>query len=155
MSDSDCFKPGDTVIISKPPKKAEKKDNSGCQALFLIALGMLAVLYFLSKSTSSTDTFTPLALSTGESLECAPDIAIGKRVSIANVSAVRMRSSPGYVGKADADTLRFMARGEQAVVKDGPQKRDGLCWWFVEYQGLQGWAADHSSGGTVLLSAIP
>lgn len=155
MSEPDYIESGDTVIISKPSKKAEPKGGSGCQALFLIALGMFAVVFALSKASSGTNDFSSFAVSEDVSFECAPDIAIGKRVSIANVNAVRLRRSPGYAGKADADIMRFMAQGEQAVVKDGPQKRDGLCWWLVEYQGLQGWVANHSSGGTVLLSVVP
>ncbi len=151
MSDSGYIKEGERVTINRPAKEEPKKSSSDSGPVLFFFL--LAFLAFLAFSSSSSSTSTP-PLSTDVSLECVADIEIGEKVTV-NANAARVRQLPGYLGKTNADTLHFMVTGEQAVVKDGPRTQDGLCWWFVEHKEWQGWIADHSSKGTILLSAVP
>ena len=89
------------------------------------------------------------------SFACQPGIAVGKTINVV-YDSVRMRYSPGYVEKDDTkDSKHYMKTGDKVVVKSGPQIKDGLCWWFVEHKGYQGWTADHSREGRLLLSAGP
>jgi hypothetical protein len=89
------------------------------------------------------------------SFACQSGIAAGKTINVVYHS-VRMRHSPGYVEKDDAkDSKHYMKTGDKVVVKGGPQIKDGLCWWLVEHNGYQGWTADHSREGSLLLSAGP
>jgi hypothetical protein len=98
-------------------------------------------------------TDTPIPPPGVATYNCQPGIGIGKLVDVV-YEAVRMRHSPGYVEKDDnVDTKHYMQIGDKVVVKNGPQIRDGLCWWFIEHEGLQGWTADHSQEGRLLLSA--
>jgi hypothetical protein len=83
---------------------------------------------------------------------CQPGIELGKMVRVVH-RAVRMRHSPGYVLKDDyTDSKRYMERGDMVIIRGGPQMMDGLCWWLIEYEGVQGWTADHNQEGRLLLS---
>jgi len=33
------------------------------------------------------------------------------------------------------------------------EAKDGLCWWKIEHDGFEGWTADHSREGRILLHA--
>ncbi len=98
-------------------------------------------------------TSLPVSGASSGSIPCQPGIEVGK-TAVVVYDAVRMRQSPGYVGKNDAvDTVRYLEKGDTVNVNGGPEQKDGLCWWLVVQAGVQGWSADHSSDGTLLLSA--
>ena len=103
--------------------------------------------------TSATD--TPIPPPGTPSFDCQPGIQVGKTVHVV-YPAVRMRLSPGYVEKDDeVDTKHYMETDDRIADKGGPQIKDGLCWWLVEHEGYQGWTADHSREGRLLLSVSP
>jgi hypothetical protein len=156
----------------KTQKKPSRKQREGCAPLVLVLI--LGALFILIAKTPvpapSSATATP-----GRILEtapvpprgindagdgsasagyCQPDFAAGVQVK-AIADGVRVRETPGYVGKAESDTLAFMANGDVAVVNGGPRSADAVCWWVVQYAGYQGWVADHAPDGSLLLVANP
>ena len=151
--------------------------SKGCAVEFIVLIliiGFLALVLSRDKgqtnpggppppapTANSGSGTSPLPPSSGTSIpppgtpsfNCWPGIEVGKTVNIMH-RAVRMRHSPGYVEKDDrTDTKHYMETGDRVVIKSGPQMKDGLCWWLVEHDGLQGWTADHSREGRLLLSA--
>jgi hypothetical protein len=105
--------------------------------------------------TPSPPAETPLPTAGTPPPNCQPGIEVGK---IANVvyHAVRMRHSSGHIEKNDAtDTKHYLKGGNQVLVVGGPEIKDGLCWWLVTHQEQQGWTADHSQQGRLLLAAGP
>lgn len=99
-------------------------------------------------SESPLPTATPVSL-------CQPGIEIGKTINVV-YPRVRMRYSPGYVNKNDfVDTKHYLQTGDQVAVLNGPEINDNLCWWFIQHQQWQGWTADHSQQGRLLLAASP
>jgi hypothetical protein len=112
-------------------------------------------------STASTPTQTPGPSPTPEPLErtpaasypCQEEIEVGKTVNVV-YTGVRVRKSAGYVTKNDAqDTIHYLKTGDKVKVNEGPTKKDGLCWWKIEHEGFEGWTADHSRTGRLLLKA--
>lgn len=100
-------------------------------------------------------TATPIPLPGTPSFQCQLGIQVGKTANVV-YHAVRVRYSPGYAAKDDAqDTKRYIKTGDQVTVIGGPEIRDGLCWWLVKHQEWQGWSADHSRQGRLLLSGGP
>lgn len=155
--------------------------SQGCGVWFVVLILLIALLAIIlspeqSKPPESTP-ISPLTLPTATFLpgtpspvppidtpipppgtpssDCEPGIAVGKTISVIH-HAVRMRHSPGYVEKDDkTDTKHYMETGDRVVVKGGPEITDRLCWWFIEHEGWQGWTADHSHQGRLLLSVGP
>lgn len=107
-------------------------------------------------ATSTAGQPTPMAEPpTPAASGCQPGIVVGKTADVA-YAAVRVRLSPGYIGKNDAtDSVHFVKTGDVVHVKGGPEVKDGLCWWLVKHAGYEGWTADHSRHGLLLLSAGP
>jgi hypothetical protein len=108
-------------------------------------------------TSSPTPTPEPLegtpASTTTASGSCQKGIAVDKSVDVV-YTGVRVRQSAGYVNKNDAqDTIHYLKTGDKAKVKAGPKKKDGLCWWKLEHDGVEGWTADHSRTGRLLLKA--
>jgi hypothetical protein len=109
----------------------------------------------LALGESPLPTVTPFALSTPTPSLCQPGIEIGKTINVV-YPKVRMRHSPGYVNKNDVvDTKHYLQTGDQVTVVNGPEINDELCWWYIQHQQWQGWTADHSQQGRLLLSAGP
>ncbi len=158
-------------------KRFAASDTDGCAAQFIILILLVALVGLIlspdERETAATaslansgtlqplSTAAPVAFNVAStpvpapgtpSFSCEPGIQVGGIVNVTH-RAVRMRRSPGYVNKNDAtDSLHYMEAGDTLVVRGGPQIVDGLCWWFVEHQGFQGWTADHSQEGRLLLS---
>jgi hypothetical protein len=152
--------------------------SEGCGVEFVVLI-LLIILIALLRSPGRNQPASPLSLPTSTatflpgtptllpatatpipppgtpSFDCEAGIEVGKTVHVI-YHAVRMRKSPGYVDKDDnKDSLHYMETGDKVVIKAGPRITDGLCWWFIEHQGFQGWTADHSHEGRLLLSANP
>jgi hypothetical protein len=109
----------------------------------------------LASGESPLPTVTTAVLSTPVPSLCQPGIEIGETINVV-YPHVRMRYSPGYVNKNDlVDTKHYLQTGDQVTVLNGPEINDNLCWWFVEHQQWQGWTADHSQQGRLLLAANP
>jgi hypothetical protein len=164
-------------VVMQPPKQQEPSGGSGWAAPLLLVLGMLAAIVVLAiMPGQSSPTFvqpgagTPIATyapgiptptsflresgAQGAAIPCQPGIAAGK-IATALADGVRVRRSPGYVGKVAADTIDYLQRGDVADVIAGPVRQDGLCWWNVQYQANAGWSADHSPEGEPLLIGGP
>ena len=155
-------------------KRFAASDTDGCAAQFIILILLVALVGLIlspderetaaTASLATSGTLQPLSTAAAPaafnvaftpgtpSFDCEPGIRVGGTVNV-TYRAVRMRRSPGYVNKDDAtDSLHYMEAGDAVVVKGGPQIVDGLCWWLVAHQGFQGWMADHSQEGRLLLS---
>ena len=73
-------------------------------------------------------------------------------------TSVRVRRSPGFVGKDESDTLAALSPGESALIVGPREVRDGLTWWLVRLttaEGLvvEGWAAQ-ATAEAVLLATV-
>ena len=172
---------GEPVVIGKvAPQQSDTSRSGGCAPLFLV-LALVGILAFLAmspegslpppppKSPVITPTLpsSPIGIvrtpgptatlatrrfpSDGATFNCQPGIAIGKTADVVH-AAVRVRRSPGYVDKIDVlDSIHYMQTGDKVLVKGGPEMKDGLCWWVIEHAGFEGWTADHSREGLLLL----
>ncbi len=72
---------------------------------------------------------------------------------------VRLRRTPGFVGKGEADIVADMAPGIEGTVITGPAAADGLTWWQVEIRAADGrrfagWMAEATGDGEVLMEKI-
>lgn len=71
------------------------------------------------------------------------------------------RVSPGYANNLRAQPLRSGEKvgeipgGQTFTVLDGPQCGDGLTWWFVAYNGVNGWTVEGQSGEYFLIPPTP
>jgi hypothetical protein len=159
---------GDPVVITRPQPKADGRQRIGCApGCVIIILVVIFILITFSPQNCSgpAPVVTPLppvgasppVLGTqpipDPPIGCQPGIAVGTTANVI-YPQVRMRWSPGYVGKNDAtDSKKYMMTGDKVRVIGGPEMKDGLCWWLIEFKGEQGWTADHSREGRQLLSA--
>jgi hypothetical protein len=99
----------------------------------------ISCLILLAIITSCSDSVTNSAI-----LRTA---RISEEVQIAN-----MRSSPGYEKKDDSvDVIATIPSGSFVEIIDGPSSADGLDWWFVSWNGHEGWVSDHTGNGRVIL----
>lgn len=73
---------------------------------------------------------------------------------VQNVSGgrVNLRQSPGFQNKAAGDVILIVQAGETGTVLEGPVQADGLNWWRVRFANDEGWMAERSNSGKVLLS---
>lgn len=76
----------------------------------------------------------------------------GDRVVVAYTGGVNLRRTPGFQNKPAGDSLRTVAGGAQGTVVAGPLDADGLRWWQVRFGGDEGWMAERSSQGRLLLA---
>jgi hypothetical protein len=74
-------------------------------------------------------------------------------------TVVRLRQSPGHVGKPATDTITDVPPNTQIRVVAGPRSVDGLTWWQVEApvggRVLTGWMAETAPNGILLLRPAP
>ncbi len=127
-----------------------------------VFFGMLAILaVVLSSGAESTPGESPVSAQAEQLEPVEPPIACHQALVVGGKArvmepAVRVRRSAGYVAKDDAaDTLHYLQKGDVVLIQGGAEMKDGLCWWQVKHQGKQGWTADHSRSGTLLLEAAP
>lgn len=79
---------------------------------------------------------------------------------VATTTAVNLRRTPGYVGKAASDILvQAPADARLTILSAAPQQVDGLDWWQVRYSPpgqspLVAWAAHKSPAGAELLRLV-
>jgi len=68
------------------------------------------------------------------------------------VVEVNLRRSPGYVNKDDStDVIIKIPSGGLVEVIKGPQSMDDLQWWYVSWNGYEGWIADHTGKGRIIM----
>ena len=179
MSDEQDKKPtnhGDPVITQNP-EASESGGGSSWAAPVLLVVGMLGAIVVLAIMPTQSSpprvppgagtpvatyapgiptptSFLPGGGALGVTAPCQRGIEIGKTVT-ALANAVRIRQSPGYIGKDAADTIGYLQMGDVATVIGGPARSDGLCWWNVQIIGFTGWSADQSTDGELLLVRSP
>ncbi len=74
------------------------------------------------------------------------------QISCADVKNVNLRKSPGYVNKNDEkDVVREIPCGEYVKLFGENEVKDDLNWWSVDWNGYEGWIADHTGSGKVIL----
>ena len=72
--------------------------------------------------------------------------------------AAKLRSAPGYIGRAaDENVLLILRPGEEVKLLGETAQIDNLTWYAVRCRGgLSGWVAERTPNGTILLNvAIP
>lgn len=172
---------GEPVVLAKPSEKT-KEGGPGCAAPAVVFLALILILILLgvfSRSSSAppapaigsganvtttaapvaaqslgvpTPTIAPMVEVHLSGSICHPEIQVGG-AAVVMVDSLRMRKSPGYAGKNDAeDTVHFLDVGSRVNVRGGPDTVDNLCWWNLEFQGSSGWSANHSRDGELLLA---
>ncbi|MCL4827238.1 MAG: M23 family metallopeptidase [Caldilinea sp.] len=72
---------------------------------------------------------------------------------------VRLRRSPGFVGKGAEDIVADIAPAIEGSIVAGPVEQDGLLWWQVQIVAqdgriFSGWMAEATGDGEVLLQKI-
>jgi len=69
---------------------------------------------------------------------------------------VNLRKSPGYVSKNDAiDVVVKIPGGALLEILDGPSSADNLEWWRVSWNGYEGWIAEKTGSGRMILFFEP
>jgi len=81
-----------------------------------------------------------------------PDTA-RKYVEISDeIFEVYLRKSPGYKNKnANIDVVVKIPTGEIVEITGESKSADGLTWWYVIWNGYEGWIADHTGSGKTIL----
>ena len=75
-------------------------------------------------------------------------------------TAVRVRRSPGFVGKDESDTLAALSPGDSALIVGAQAVCDGLTWWLVRLSPaagpvIEGWAAQATAEAVLLATVLP
>ncbi len=83
--------------------------------------------------------------------EVAGTFQIGN--SVQTTTVVRMRLSPGTVGKPNGDVIADVPANTMLTIIGGPRAVDGLTWWQIRINsgGQEGWMAERSAAGEALL----
>ncbi len=85
-----------------------------------------------------------------------PDDTFQVGDAVITTNYVRVRRTPGYVGKDEADVVKDVLPDTVGIVRGGPQAADDLTWWLVrlDAQGasVDGWAAEVAPSGVQLLA---
>lgn len=69
-----------------------------------------------------------------------------------NTPEVNMRSSPGYLDKPNNDVITKIPSGSVVKIASGPEQFDSLIWWYVSWEGHEGWIAEYNANGLLLLA---
>ncbi len=76
--------------------------------------------------------------------------------SVTTLDYVRVRRTPGYVGKGEADVIKDLLPGTPGVVLASPQSADDLTWWQIRFDAeggtVEGWTAEVAPNGVELLA---
>lgn len=72
---------------------------------------------------------------------------------------VRLRRTPGFLGKGPEDVVADIAPAVEGVIVAGPAAQDGLLWWQVQIiardgQVYSGWMAEATADGETLIEKI-
>ncbi len=76
----------------------------------------------------------------------------GDQVRIVAASNVRVRTSPGYLGKPADDVLMQVAPGTTLEIVGELASQDNLTWWLVRVNGIEGWIAEATASGVQILA---
>ena len=78
----------------------------------------------------------------------------GDKVVNVNDGPVNLRRTPGYLNKPASDRVALVPPKAILTVLDGPQKADGLTWWYVRWdaKNKEGWMAETRASGVRILA---
>ena len=143
-----------------PPAKPTKRPLPWALITFA-ALAMCSLVTLMAvltggnldefKSGPSWTPVAPAAESVQASRPEGQSFASGDLVTIAYDGGVNLRRTPGYQNKPAGDTLRTVSAGAPGTITGGPVDLDGLRWWQVRFATDEGWMAERSSQGRLLL----
>ncbi|MBN1936961.1 MAG: rhomboid family intramembrane serine protease [Anaerolineae bacterium] len=99
----------------------------------------------------STTQATPISLTPLPSV--CTSFSVGERVRVDWPSA-KIRRTPGYEGKTDADVCDYARIGDHFEIIGGPEYVDNLCWWKIPSSPCEeaGWIAETRRTGDIILS---
>lgn len=81
----------------------------------------------------------------------AMQVVVYARISN-QIDMVNLRMSPGYISKDDSrDVVVEIPSGQKVKIINGPERADGLNWWYVEWRTYQGWIAEKTGSGKLIL----
>ena len=69
-------------------------------------------------------------------------------------SRVRIRQTPGHLGKPSDDIVAVIPPGDVVEILTGPESASNLTWWRVRYGAIEGWVAEATSSGVQILGRI-
>ena len=72
-------------------------------------------------------------------------------LSPCHASRANMRRTPGYLGKPNSDRIGLVPGGQQLTIVDGPNQKDNLVWWQVQWRDKTGWMAERTASGVLIL----
>lgn len=81
----------------------------------------------------------------------ATNIKAGDVVTNVNNGPVNLRRTPGYLGKPNSDRIGLVPAGQQLRVVGGPEPKDNLVWWQVQWENKTGWMAENTASGVLIL----
>ena len=71
-----------------------------------------------------------------------------------NNGPVNLRKTPGYKNKPTSDRIALVPAGAKVHILYGPALADDLVWWYVDWNGRQGWMAERRASGAPMLEKI-
>lgn len=79
-------------------------------------------------------------------------VSVNRRARISSeVNAVAFRRTPGYRNKPDNDVMSEIESGNNVVIVGGSVQVDGVVWWKVRWNNIEGWVAQNRSSGAKIL----
>jgi hypothetical protein len=118
---------------------------SGISKGVYVVIALLGLCFILFYSSARTNTSQPPSSSPNY-------LQIGKSARVTNSSQeVNMRRTSGYQSKPKSDVVVRVPSGTIVNIVGGPANTDNLTWWYVRWGAFEGWMAEHSSGGRLLL----
>lgn len=155
-------------LSPRPPQGRSRSYTGFWAALTFVTLLLCSALALLVLSTGGQlpqigngPSWTPPAPtasnaqpSTGTSIERSPSRPFlpGDIVQNASGGRVNLRRSPGFQNKPADDVILVVQPGDSGTVLEGPVQADGLNWWRIRFANGEGWMAERSNSGKVLLS---
>lgn len=165
-----------SLLTGKVKSWVEQADIVGAQGLYLSRSdnwsatgkaktvtssdGGIKITYTVTRSSVPSSTSTPKSPAPTTRPTKTPQSTVASQARISceqDINEVNMRKSPGYLDKDDLkDRVVKISCGEYVtLLNDTPQYKDGLNWWYVSWNGYNGWMADHTGSGRTILIFNP
>lgn len=105
-----------------------------------------------TRPSAPSSTPSPIRASTKTIIHTNTEVIIGYAKISGEVEEVNVRKSPGYTTKDDlVDVVTKLPSGSTIKLLRGPEKADGLKWWYIEWHGYEGWIAEKTGNGRTIL----
>ncbi|WP_129629913.1 SH3 domain-containing protein [Candidatus Oscillochloris fontis] len=80
-----------------------------------------------------------------------PTLRVGGRAEVINLngSTLRVRDKPSLA--TDTQIVGRIPQGSQIQILEGPRQVDGLVWWRISDQAVEGWVVERDAEGVVFL----